>query len=963
LLDVNPAGSSISLTMDLYKKSPSGNQVDAQVLIGGGAALGNQTTNAKEEVNIEFEKMETVLAQEYTNAKFSRLFEATSSEEMSRYMLETLNDHNHDTRYGSFVIDDLINANLDIDWDEIIGIFDQSNSTTNDVAEFLNISLTSAVDAIGVLNDMGVSANVGFSDQFNLSTDEVIEFSSLFLTNSDDVTGFLNGIGVSANDILELFNSTIAAMPNSGNFINLTDVFSGDTSCKLNLKTDVSIIHNASSAHAIATFNQAYMEYLYKKCSADPSSRLVSMNHPLPLTIQQSLEIQTTLSIITSLFLLIPYCYIPAAFVVFLVKEKANKSKHLQLVSGVETSSYWIATYLWDMSLYTVLTILIMLVFLLFGTESARVFVGNATNFFCTASLTFGYGLSAMPFAYLWSRYFTNPSAAQISIMAIFFFTGFIAVNAHFILISIESTKAAGEGLEVLFLTWPPYVVGDALVKMSVNFYQQVILGSNTSVFDWGVCGKNLALLYGLSVPYSGLLLLLEYSNDCGSGGIIGQALRAARGSWDQVILSQYGVKKTPVGQLLLDGGLDDPSGTSVEDNDVAKERAYVSDNKEQLKTSAVVLLDNLWKVYPPPKGILGSIMEGMRHFFGFCFRNCSCCDTGDSSSNLSSLPKRAVRGLSTSIENGETFGLLGVNGAGKTTTLGILTGDIASTSGSAYIAGHDITSLRSNGVALARKTIGFCPQVDPLLDLMTGRETLVMFGKLRGIQKELLDDEVNRLLDALTLTPHADKVSQSYSGGNKRKLSLGIALIGDPKVLFIDESSSGMDPCARRKIWDLIAEVSKNRSVILTTHSMEEAEALCTKVAVMTSGKMRCLGSVQHLKSTFLEGYTVDLQCSSDASPETVDKAERYVLEVAIPNASLAERHGRFLRFDVPSMSRDGNTSVSLGSTFRSLQYMKDNASYCVVSYSISQCSLEQVFISLVKADEERQRKCLNSI
>jgi len=107
------------------------------------------------------------------------------------------------------------------------------------------------------------------------------------------------------------------------------------------------------------------------------------------------------------------------------------------------------------------------------------------------------------------------------------------------------------------------------------------------------------------------------------------------------------------------------------------------------------------------------------------------------------------------------------------------------------------------------------------LLDLMTGRETLTMFAKLRGIPSNEVDALVQDLLDRLTLTPHADKVTKAYSGGNKRKLSLGLALIGDPKVLLIDESSSGLDPLAKRRMWDLIEEAARSRSVILTTHSV----------------------------------------------------------------------------------------------------------------------------------------------
>jgi ATP-binding cassette, subfamily A (ABC1), member 3 len=286
------------------------------------------------------------------------------------------------------------------------------------------------------------------------------------------------------------------------------------------------------------------------------------------------------------------------------------------------------------------------------------------------------------------------------------------------------------------------------------------------------------------------------------------------------------------------------------------------------------------------------------------------------------------------------------VNGAGKTTIMGVLTGDIAPTGGQAYVAGHDITGGTPGGVAAARKNIGFCPQVDPLLDLMSGRETLRMFGRLRGIPEHRLETTVVTLLERLTLTPHADKVAESYSGGNKRKLSLGIALIGDPRVLFIDEASSGMDPSTRRKTWGLIEKAAETRSVVLTSHSMEEVEALCTRVGIMVRGKFLCLGSVQHLKSKYLDGYTVDIHCESGTGDSDVEEVVTTVLTDTLPGSTLAERHGRFMRFDVSSVS-----SVGLGATFRKLQELKERTS--VSNYSFSQCTLEQVFIKLVTSED----------
>lgn len=140
---------------------------------------------------------------------------------------------------------------------------------------------------------------------------------------------------------------------------------------------------------------------MYQQCTGDRAARLVSVNYPLPITEDQAIEVRTLLSIFASLFILIPYCYISGAFTVFMVKERANKSKHIQLISGSSLTAYWFSSYLFDLACYFILTIGIMLVFLMYGSESAQVFVGDVQSFFCTMALTFGYGLSILPFSYL----------------------------------------------------------------------------------------------------------------------------------------------------------------------------------------------------------------------------------------------------------------------------------------------------------------------------------------------------------------------------------------------------------------------------------------------------------------------------------------------------------------------------------------------------------------------------------
>jgi ATP-binding cassette, subfamily A (ABC1), member 3 len=154
-----------------------------------------------------------------------------------------------------------------------------------------------------------------------------------------------------------------------------------------------------------AAFNKAYSDFLFHTCSGGKSLPKC-INHPLPLTTDQSLEVKAILSVLTSMFLLMPFCLIPGAFVIFVVKEKACKSKHLQLVSGCNIGAYWIGNYIWDISVYSILSILSMCMFLVYGRDSAEVFVGDMVSFSCTMALIFGYGLSVMPFSYIIARNF-----------------------------------------------------------------------------------------------------------------------------------------------------------------------------------------------------------------------------------------------------------------------------------------------------------------------------------------------------------------------------------------------------------------------------------------------------------------------------------------------------------------------------------------------------------------------------
>ncbi|XP_021497533.1 phospholipid-transporting ATPase ABCA7 isoform X1 [Meriones unguiculatus] len=343
-----------------------------------------------------------------------------------------------------------------------------------------------------------------------------------------------------------------------------------------------------------------------------------------------------------------------------------------------------------------------------------------------------------------------------------------------------------------------------------------------------------------------------------------------------------------------------------MEDEDVARERERVTKGATQ---GDVLVLRDLTKVYRGQKG-------------------------------------PAVDRLCLGIPAGECFGLLGVNGAGKTSTFRMVTGDTLPSSGEAVLAGHNV----AREPAAAHRSMGYCPQSDAIFDLLTGREHLELFARLRGVPDAQVAQTAVSGLVRLGLPSYADRPAGTYSGGNKRKLATALALVGDPAVVFLDEPTTGMDPSARRFLWNsLLSVVREGRSVVLTSHSMEECEALCTRLAIMVNGRFRCLGSAQHLKGRFGAGHTLTLR----VPPDQPGAAKTFV-EATFPGAELREVHGSRLRFQLPR-----GAGCSLERVFRELA--AQGQAHGVEDFSVSQTTLEEVFLYFSKdqgGEEEGSRQ-----
>jgi ABC-2 type transport system ATP-binding protein len=206
-----------------------------------------------------------------------------------------------------------------------------------------------------------------------------------------------------------------------------------------------------------------------------------------------------------------------------------------------------------------------------------------------------------------------------------------------------------------------------------------------------------------------------------------------------------------------------------------------------------------------------------------------------------------ALDEINLQVSRGELFGLLGPNGAGKTTTINILCGLIKPTHGSAKVGGYDVQKQP----AKVKELIGVCPQETAIYPYLTGAENVELFGNLHAMNKETLKTRRDMMLEKMGLTQDAKRKAEKYSGGMKRRLSLVLALIHDPQIAFLDEPTVAMDPQSRHAVWDFIKELKKeDKTIILTTHYMEEAEELCDRVGIIDHGKLIALGSPEDLIS-----------------------------------------------------------------------------------------------------------------
>uniref|UniRef100_A0A672M103 ATP binding cassette subfamily A member 5 n=1 Tax=Sinocyclocheilus grahami TaxID=75366 RepID=A0A672M103_SINGR len=355
------------------------------------------------------------------------------------------------------------------------------------------------------------------------------------------------------------------------------------------------------------------------------------------------------------------------------------------------------------------------------------------------------------------------------------------------------------------------------------------------------------------------------------------------------------------------------PEENVSEDEDVQVEKARVKEvlTCQCCEEKPVVVVSNLRKQY---KGK----MEGF---------------------SLSKRRKVATKNVSFCVRKGEVLGLLGPNGAGKSTIMHMLSGDTEPTAG----------QVLENPL----EHVGCCPQVNPLWPRITLQEHLEIYAAIKGLRQRDIPNIIKRVVNALELKDHLYKQAKNLSAGLKRKLCFALSMLGNPQIVLLDEPSTGMDPKSKQRMWRAIRAAFKNkqRGALLTTHYMEEAEAVCDRVAIMVSGQLRCIGSIQHLKGKFGRGYSLEINLREELTGlQQVALLHKEILKI-FPHAARQDSFATLMVYKIPM-----EDVKSLAKSFAQLESAKQNFNF--EEYNFSQSTLEQVFMEFAKEQENEEEE-----
>ena len=569
---------------------------------------------------------------------------------------------------------------------------------------------------------------------------------------------------------------------------------------------------NARVRQGLPIYSHYFLKHILEKACGKKLS-ITFTHYPLPMThdLSESKSFGNKIAIV--LFLAIALALIPANFITIFVKERANNSKHLMRISGINITSYWIVNYIFELVKYYFTGGVCLLLLYLFDAYKDYLYISYITL-----------GPSLVSSTYCLSFFFNNESDAQNIVILINFLFGYLGSIIVNVLRGIESAKLVAKIIEYIFGVVPIFCFDFAFILLT-NPMGIYLVDYPNEFYNFK--GDEMIKKFNLM-----LAMVIYSSAEC----VLYTLLHI-------YIESQvYSFKKSTDNKLENDindsevikeiNKVNNIEIISSSENDLIKidGRTTIDDTKDLKEELYAVKVKNLRKIYTN-----------------------GCCSKQESDII-------AIKNLNFAIMPGECFGLLGLNGAGKTTTFKCITQELSQDNGKIYVNNTDISGHFNE----LNELFGYCPQFDAIFELLSVYENLEFYASIKGIKKSSIQSLVNAMIKEMALDEFTNKIAGRLSGGNKRKLAVAISMLCNPPIILLDEPSTGMDPEARRFMWSVIHKMStkgRKSSVIMTTHSMDEAETLCKRMGIMVNGEFVCMGKANQIKDKYGYGYEADVR------------------------------------------------------------------------------------------------------
>lgn len=569
-----------------------------------------------------------------------------------------------------------------------------------------------------------------------------------------------------------------------------------------------------------------------------------------------------------------------------LVYEKQQRLRIMMKMHGLGDGPYWMISYAY----FLLISLIYMLSFVIFGSVIGLKFF-TLNDYSIQFVFFFIYVNLQISVACLVATMFSNVKTAAVVGYICVFGSGLLG---GFLFQFFVQDSSFPRGWIIVMELYPGFSLYRGLYEFSQASLTADALG--THGMRWGDLSDSMngmrEVLIIMVVEWLVVLLVAYY---------IDQIVSSGSGKSPLFFLQKFR-KKPPSFRRPSLQRQESKVFVDMEKPDVSQERERVEQLLLESNSSHAIIVDNLKKVYPG--------MDG-------------------------NPAKFAVRGLSLTLPQGECFGMLGPNGAGKTSFINMMIGLTKPTSGAAYVQGLDIQT-QMDGIYTS---MGVCPQHDLLWENLTGREHLLFYGRLKNLKGSALTQAVEESLKSVNLFNGgvADKQAGKYSGGMKRRLSVAISLIGDPKVVYMDEPSTGLDPASRNNLWNVVKRAKQDRAIILTTHSMEEAEVLCDRLGIFVDGSLQCIGNPKELKGRYGGSYVFTMTTSSDHEQD-VENLVRHLT----PNANKIYHISGTQKFELPKHE------IRIADVFQAVENAKSR--FTVFAWGLADTTLEDVFIKVAR-------------